>query len=325
MLTLRIPRPRECSPLQLQGWGIELAIKNMEYKVLDDSRVHSGESSESDSATSSSTLWSRLSISDTAIIASLAEFQAEYFVNAEDERIFIKDNTEYTLSDIALQATQVVLHSTDPLQALYELTGNFPAYASALTKVQVNRTVMRGVERKELQPGANLISLHGQALSLDDLDVYTLLQLLQSHAALIDRFAALHLSPASTRQLLSAAHASPSDPQEAMLAMYGGGVDSSSFLLAMDTSSPSVSGVLLWLNDLSSDKRYSQWPLSIREFLQPSWGQQLKYVKQNVYTGVVVADLATRQGLELLHNCLFFIKVSHARRAPYPQHSAAHA
>ena len=297
------------SPLQLQGWGIELAIKNMEYKVLDDSRVQSSTSS-STSASASSTLWHRLHISDADTIASLSDFQAEYLVNVDDERIFRKDNKDYQLSDLALQTTQVVLHSDDPLAALYELTGNFPAYASALTKVQVSRAVLRGVERKEINPGANLISLHGQALSLQDLDVYSLLSLLQSHVHLIDFFAALHLSPASTRQLLSATMTAGSgvDPAEAMLAMYGGGTDPNTFLIAMDTSDPDVSSLLLWLNDIAQDKRYNQWPRSVHEFLQPAWGQQLKYVRQNVYTAVILADLTTRAGLELVQKCLFFVK-----------------
>ena len=295
------------APLQVQGWGIELAIKNMEYKVLDDTAIHSS-IADPPTSTATSTLWSRLKIEDEEVQASLSAFQAEYFENAEDEKIFMKDNKDYDLHNLALQATQVILHSTDPLLALYELTGNFPAYASALTKVEVNSTVLGGVDRKDISPGSNLISLHGQALSLEDLDVYALLALLQSHGHLIDYFSALHLSPASTRQLLAAAHATSADPQEAMLTMYGGGVDANSFLIAMDTSHPEVSSLLLWANDIERDKKYNQWPSSIREFLQPSWGQQLKYVRQNVYTGVIVADLTTRLGLELLHSSLFFIK-----------------
>ena len=303
------PLPPPDSPLQLQGWGIELAIKNMEYKVLDDSRVQSSSSSSTHTA-ASATLWSRLNISDAHAISSLADFQAEYLANSEDEKIFMKDNRDYQLADMALQTTQVVLSSDDPLAALYELTGSFPAYASALSKVQINRTVLQGVERKDIQPGANLISLHGQALSLQDLDVYSLLSLLQSHVHLIDFFAALHLSPASTRQLLSATMTAgtSADPAEAMLAMYGGGTDPNAFLLATDTSEPDVSSLLLWLNDIAQDKRYNQWPRSVHEFLQPSWGQQLKYVRQNVYTAVVLADISTRMGLNLVHYCLQFVK-----------------
>ena len=299
------------APLQLQGWGVELAIKNMEYKVLDDSRLHA--TGEADDATTGggvggATLWSRLRIEDGGVVEGLAEFDAEYASNAEDEKILVKDNTDYVLGDIALQASQVILHSADPLQALYELTGHFPAYASALTKVAVNATVRRGTERKGIQPGSNLISLHGQALSVDDLDVYALLALLQSHSTLIDYFASLHLSPTSTRQLLSVSSATPSDEQEAMLTMYGGGVDRNQFLVRMDVSDPAVSDVVSWMNDITRDRRYVQWPTSVREFLQPAWGQQLKYVRQNIYTGVVVADISTLSGLELVHNLWQFVK-----------------
>ena len=221
----------------------------MEYKVLDDSRIHSDEEEEA-AVIAPSTLWSRLRIASPAVIESLFAFRDEYLRNAEDEKILVKDNADYTLTSIGLQATQVLLHSADPLVALRELTGSFPAYASALTKIVVNSTVTRGLERKgSITPGANLISLHGQSLSLDDLDVFSLIQLLQSHSALIDHFAALHLSPASTRQLLSAAGAGgaggSSDAAEAMLAMYGGGTDPDSFLVRMDSSSASVSPLLL--------------------------------------------------------------------------------
>ena len=298
------------APLQLQGWGVELAIKNMEYKVLDDSRVHSSSGADDGEAVvGGATLWSRLRIQDQDVVEGLADFEAEYAVNAEDEKILVKDNTDYALGDIALQASQVILHSADPLQALYELTGQFPAYASALTKVKVNSTVRSGTERKGIQPGSNLISLHGQALSVDDLDVYALLALLQSHSTLIDYFASLHLSPASTRQLLSASSATPSDEQEAMLTMYGAGVDRNQFLVRMDTSDPAISdNVVSWMNDMTRDKRYTQWPATVREFLQPAWGQQLKYVRQNLYTGVAVADISSVRGLELVHNLWQFVK-----------------
>ena len=298
------------APLQLQGWGVELAIKNMEYKVLDDTRLHAaGGADDGEAVVGGATLWSRLRIEDKDVVEGLAEFDAEYAANAEDEKILVKDNTDYMLGDIALQASQVILHSADPLRALYELTGHFPAYASALTKVKVNSTVRGGTERKGIQPGSNLISLHGQALSVDDLDVYALLSLLQSHSTLIDYFASLHLSPASTRQLLSASSTAPSDEQEAMLTMYGAGADRNQFLVRMDTSDPTVSdAVVYWMNDITTDKRYVQWPTSIREFLQPAWGQQLKYVRQNVYTGVAVVDISTVRGLELVHNLWQFVK-----------------
>lgn len=115
----------------------------------------------------------------------------------------------------------------------------------------------------------------------------------------MDHFSSLFIPPASSRQLLAAASGGGKDKEEQMIAMYGGS-DSVPYLFKMDTNSREAERVIAWMNDITKDSRYTQWPLSVREFLAQSWGQQLKYVRQNVYTGVLILDPTTKEGLSLV-------------------------
>lgn len=42
---------------------------------------------------------------------------------------------------------------------------------------------------------------------------------------------------------------------------------------------------VFWLNDLTEDRRYTQWSPTVHELLTPAWPGTLKYIKKNLCTG----------------------------------------
>ena len=145
---------------------------------------------------------------------------------------------------------------------------------------------------------------------ITDIDIYTLHTLLYNEAINVDSLSQLHLQPQSLQNILEARRSV--SREEAQLNMYTRGEDNGKWLLNMGlsniTSTNMMNGPVIWLNDISKDKRYKQWPPSVQEFLTPSWGNQLKYVRANVYSGVIIFDPSTTVGLEYFHQANFFLK-----------------
>jgi hypothetical protein len=55
-----------------------------------------------------------------------------------------------------------------------------------------------------------------------------------------------------------------------------------------------------FMNDIPVDRRYQSWPPSVQELLAPGWPNQLRYVRKNLYTAVIVMDPTTREGLTMV-------------------------
>jgi len=315
-------------PLFVGGFGVELAIKNMEYKVLDDSRIE-------------------YENEEGAAIALPDELDSEGGMTRKDEDIsgfrfnvlkqrrpdlasaldafrlqLLRDTHEmekkvkaWDMKDLGYQAAQRVLQSAHPLPVLRDLAQNFPMYAQALTRTKLNATVRAALERNSGNrqmpgnvlppPGTNLLDVNGLTFDLgndaEDLDIFNLLALLRAEASSVDELNALGLTRASVSRVLSELHGMGE-------ADSSGAPDGSSFQLHMDLGSPTAKRIVTFINDIEKDSRYKVWPHSVQEYLAPSWPNQLKYVRKNCYTGVAIIDPAHAKGLDFITQARFFIE-----------------
>lgn len=77
------------------------------------------------------------------------------------------------IADIDLQATQLIINSTNPLEILTQLSQNFPKYTTTMARrVALNNSVVEEVEENQLkaQGGINMMWLNGQVVQESDLD-----------------------------------------------------------------------------------------------------------------------------------------------------------
>ena len=125
-------------PVSLQGYGIELSLKNTEYRVINEDNEKSGD----------------------------VENQI-----SEDE---IHPLTETDIADLSLKATFVAKQVDDVWGFLTDLTGNFPSLASDLAKVELSDTDRVGLleDASKFQPGRELASINGRMLSLVDFNPF---------------------------------------------------------------------------------------------------------------------------------------------------------
>ena len=81
----------------------------------------------------------------------------------------------WDLNDLGLQATQRITSAADPLALLAEISQNFPALVSSLSRQQVNDTLRRSMAKSQqaLAPGASYLLLNGLLVDTKDcLDIY---------------------------------------------------------------------------------------------------------------------------------------------------------
>lgn len=292
--------PVSTAPILLQGFGIELAIKNMEYKVLDDSKIEIDEtelgtgenlmfSEDDEESDVNGFYFKRLAERHPDIADGLAKFKESLLASSqEDAKVNVWD-----MNNLGLAAAQKIMRSSKPFELLREISQNFPAYASPLTRVRLDSNVRKFLTRsRDVDPGSNKLSINGIKVDIkNEINIFSLQSLLQAEATTIDKMQNLNMPLKDIKHLMS-------------------------LPIAIDESSRTNMGIgteladeaITFLNDISHDRKYISWSSSIHELLAPGWPGTLKYVRKNLYTGIVIFDASTKDGLERFSEAKYFVE-----------------
>ncbi len=345
---LRPKIPHRARPLNVYGFGVELAIKNMEYKVIDDTKIrldgldslqldaNAGEAGAggADETDVNGFLFNTLLSRKPELAAELNAFRAEMLAAkpADDsDKVNVWD-----MRELGVQTAQRISTSSDGLALLQEVSQNFPSYASALTRIRVNSTLKAAIQSNQrmMPAGQNILLINGMPLDPEEIDIYELHSLLTREAQTLDGLRGTRLSIESIRSLLmippvkaEADHGhgqggqQPQSPFKIDMGMYRmcrpmemgvgsnmpvwcGVVWCGVVMVVMCCSASAETGnsdaPIAWLNDITRDSRYTSWPNSVRELLQPGWPNQLRYVRKNLYNAVIVIDPTSAAGLDFV-------------------------
>ena len=241
------PRAR----LTAAGYGVEMAIKNMEYKAIDD------DSSANATASSAS--------DDAAPELKLKQIR-----------------------DLGLQATQRVVRSDDPLQTMMDLSFDFPAIAAELSAVRVDEATSAAAAEnaRKLSGGGSLVmSLNGEPLEMETVNVFSLLDRVADELKLADVFLSLGgLDHAAVRKLLRMRVAGGG-------ARARGGDDAPDFprLDIVDPERDPASP--RFATDVEKDRAFKSWDPSLSGLLSPDQGGRPPRVRRNLLNFVVVIEL----------------------------------
>lgn len=141
----------------LQGYGVQLAIKNMEYKAMDDKQIKDlggigedssagadGEAEEAEEEEQHGFYFATLKERRPELDETLKTFR-ETLAASQGSQDASKLKV-WALQDLGVQASSRVLKAKDPLRALVELSQNFPFLAPSLTKAAADRKLEDEVE-----------------------------------------------------------------------------------------------------------------------------------------------------------------------------------
>lgn len=266
--------------LNLGGYGVELAMKNMEYKAMDDSAVKKGVTLEDPRTEDLSQevrgfIFSKILERKPELQSEIMAFR-DYLLSST-----VSDTLDvWELKDLGHQTAQRIVQASDPLQSMQEISQNFPTVVSSLSRMKLNYSVKDEIvaNQRMIPPGKSLMALNGALINIEEVDLYQLIDSVHQELSLSDQFTALKIPPSSIRRLLL------SPPQ----------VESSTFRVDFRSSH------VHFLNNLEEDSMYKRWRSSLNELLVPVFPGQLRYIRKNLFHAVYVLDPATVSGLEVI-------------------------
>ncbi|XP_019425825.1 PREDICTED: UDP-glucose:glycoprotein glucosyltransferase-like [Lupinus angustifolius] len=264
--------------VNLGGYGVELALKNMEYKAMDDSTIKKGVTLEDPRIEDLSQevrgfIFSKILERKPELTSEIMAFR-DYLLSST-----VSDTLDvWELKDLGHQTVQRIVHASDPLQSMQEINQNFPSIVSSLSRMKVVDSLRDEImaNQRMIPPGKSLMALNGALLNIEDIDLYLLLDLVHQDLLLADQFSKLKIPHSTVQKLLSTLPPSESS------------------MFRVDFRSTHVH----YLNNLEEDSKYKWWRSNLNEMLMPVFPGQLRQIRKNLFHAIFVLDPATTCGLE---------------------------
>ncbi|EQC31692.1 hypothetical protein SDRG_10855 [Saprolegnia diclina VS20] len=283
-------------PVHLQGYGVSLHIKNMEYKSFDDSKTPHSKHTPTDDDEDAfivSVLMKKGAETGPALRAYQLEFEDFSSVNATENN----EDAPWQLNHLGYLAASDILASTDPLARLQQLSQNFPKYAAGLAlttelipseRVAAMATARRTVATQNL---LNKLVVNGMPHDLSDVtfNPFDFVKLLAGEVQQGDALRALELDDPTLAAVHSAMTTLSTQAAEVRVRVRG----------PVDGTAP------LYLNAIESDEATAEWPTDLSVLSEPAWN--LIFLRRVMYEVIVVLDPTTKQAANVLQQIQFLI------------------
>ncbi|RIB10779.1 Glycosyltransferase Family 24 protein [Gigaspora rosea] len=270
---LRYRPPREKRDmLYLSGYGVELALKNTDYIVLDDRddvNVNENDNQEP--------IFQERSSTDHLFDQQISEIKPLKFGE---------------ITDLGLKAAQFVLEAQNPLLALSQLSQDFPKYSGPISQITLNSTWEAEIQLNQqyiTDLEKNSIWINGLNLDSHTVDPFSLLKTLRRERQIMLSLKSLGLNLQRAVELLASPIISESKSSQDL---FRGVFD------VRDKSDEKH--VIVWLNDLEKENRYAHWPHRIYELLRPVYPGQMRYIRRNLFSVLFVLDLSYVDNLKTI-------------------------
>ncbi|KAJ2711116.1 killer toxin resistant protein, partial [Coemansia spiralis] len=252
--------------LGLVGYGVELALKSTEYKVIDDRDLGLGDERAD----------SRARLTEQAP----SDAGAELLFGPAAETA-VKGLTEKQLSGLGTQAAQMVISATDRLAVLAQLAQGLPQYAHLLAETPVNDTLADDVGSPWRRSRSDAFAINGVRLGDENMDPFRLLEHIRKENAIVS---ALQGAGLTQEQALSMLLREPD-------------VDTDSPApIAIDMRDESPEGkAVQWFNDLEKDRRYAAWPADIGVLKEAAGPRTVPRVRKNLVQAIFAMDLSSAE------------------------------
>ncbi|XP_028250934.1 UDP-glucose:glycoprotein glucosyltransferase 1 isoform X2 [Parambassis ranga] len=274
----------------LSGYGVELAIKNQEYKAKDDTQVQGAEVNatmigENDPVDEvQGFLFGKLKTLYPELKEQLKELR-KHLVESTNEMAPLK---VWQMQDLSFQTAARILAApaVDALNVMKDLSQNFPTKARSITKTVVSSDIRKEIGENQkffkgtlgLQPGDSALFINGLHIDLDTQDIFSVFEVLRSETRVMEGLRSLLVDTPYIHDILKLnVHPSDSD-------------------YAVDIRNPAIS----WINNLETDHRYSSWPYNVQELLRPTFPGVIRQIRKNFHNLVIILDPAQENAAELL-------------------------
>lgn len=275
----------------LSGYGVELAIKNQEYKAKDDTQVQGvevnatviGENDPVDEV--QGFLFGKLKTLYPELKEQLKELR-KHLIESTNEMAPLK---VWQMQDLSFQTAARILAApaVDALNVMKDLSQNFPTKARSITKTVVSSDIRKEIGENQkffkgtlgLQPGDSALFINGLHIDLEAQDIFSVFDVLRSEARVMDGLRSLLIETPYIHDILKL-NVQPSESD-----------------YAVDIRHSAIS----WINNLETDHRYSSWPYNVQELLRPTFPGVIRQIRKNFHNLVIILDPTQDNSGDLLN------------------------
>ncbi|KPI35241.1 UDP-glucose:glycoprotein glucosyltransferase [Cyphellophora attinorum] len=250
------------SPVTLSGYGAELNLKRTDYIVIDDREA---------------------STKGNGDAADVKEPEL-------DDELEIKSLTTTELWNLGLNAASWIAKHADPMQALLQVSTDFPRYSSFLAAQNASDDFVsehRHNRELLLPAGYNALWINGLQIDPREINAYSLLDHLRRERKLIARVKDIGLTATEAVSILA---------NDAIANSARNAVDQRFNWRDSDEGGE----VIIFLNDLEKDSRYAAWPTSLMTLFQPQYQRGLPNVARDIHNLVVPIEVEKLSEIELV-------------------------
>lgn len=286
------------TPTMLQGYGVRLDIRNVEYRVFDDRDERPSEAAAMINVTSLSTLSSQfiagvnvsaLGLSDEEALA----LQAQLYKTHDAQQLHAQIIPPgWNRRQLSLQAAAaVVSSSSDILMTLQDVSQNLPSVASTLVHVQVPdelTDLAKNMEGLLSHTNGAALFVNGRRVPIDrpSFNVFELLNMIKEEQAELERLQT-RLSPYLSAEALVQVQRAWSMGEEALADSHG---DSQNDIAVRIDVGRGYKNAVLYVNDIEKDEQYADWPRQVRNMVFAQAMGSPPVVRRNIFTILAVAD-----------------------------------
>ncbi|XP_038673760.1 UDP-glucose:glycoprotein glucosyltransferase 1 isoform X3 [Scyliorhinus canicula] len=274
--------------VRLSGYGVELAVKSTEYKVLDDTRFEGTNTTvleeDDDSDEVQGFHFKQLKHLFPDLNDQLKELR-KHLIESTNDMAPLK---VWELQDLSFQAATRIVSTPvhDALKSMRELSQNFPTKARSLTRVTVNQEMRNEIEANQkyfaetlgLQPGDSALFINGLHIDLDLQNPFSILDILKREGRIMDGLYNLGIKNKDLSKLLNL-NVYPIEENPALDIRHS---------------------AIIWMNDLERDQKYRSWPSSYQELLRPTFPGVIRQIRRNIFNLVLFIDPAHEVAVELV-------------------------
>ncbi|GAM18715.1 hypothetical protein SAMD00019534_018900 [Acytostelium subglobosum LB1] len=279
---LRFVVPSSKRKAHIQGYGYSLSIKNLEYKVMDDSVIEKDELQSQLAATAqnediSGFNFKVLHTRHPELSSKLSTFRKYLLANQQTTELKV-----WQVKDLGVQAAQKIVGSSDPIRSLSYISSTFPSLQASLARISLNETLKQQIEaiHKHVTEGENQLFLNDRVIQVGDSveDEFELNPLGLTDIVLDEvKFGAqLQQIGLSNDQILNVNKLilKPSSIRFDML--------------------PDDQSIILYMNNLNSDYTYQRWDKSFSA-LSGNLDSSSVYFGKNLFTALFVLDMGSEE------------------------------
>jgi UDP-glucose:glycoprotein glucosyltransferase len=270
----------------LSGYGVELAIKNTEYKAVDDSNNQKQEDDEDSEENNDIHGFNFNTLRKNSPHLKDAFKQFKVHLTELEELTPLK---QWEVSDISFQAAQKVVDSApeEALNILIDISQNFPIRARSLVQTRVKQELRDEIESNQqtfkqehqIVEGENGLYVNGISFDVDSLDIFQL------------------FDTVNQEEKVSSAFFEMGFRREYLYLLFNVGLSEekgTNYAIDFREAYPE------YINNLDKDKAYKQWGNSVKLMLQPYFPGMIRPIARNLFTIIAIVDPAVPESLNIL-------------------------